>query len=62
MSGMTNSWRLFDVPPMFITIGVVGGERRELSVPHLSQREIAIIGRTMMLAMERRLQERRAAK
>jgi hypothetical protein len=56
------SWRLFDVPPMFIAVGNASGEMRQLSVPHLSAREVHLLGNVIMLDMERRIRERRAAK
>jgi hypothetical protein len=56
------SWRLFDVPPMFLTIGNASGEARQLSTPHMTAREIHLIGNVIMLDMERRIRERRAAR
>lgn len=44
------SWRLFDVAPVWLQFG-----DRKVSVPHLTDREVGIIGRTMMRMMERRM-------
>ena len=33
------SWRMFDVMPMFITVGNASGESRRVQVDHLAERE-----------------------